>query len=74
MILTPDDHEELAIPGARYGFATLTMAEALGDLSTLRSAHRRVLWLSVPAPAADAIERLAPAIASKLTGGKAISS
>ena len=38
-------HEDLPIPGERYGFATLEMAQALGDLATLRAAQRRVLWL-----------------------------
>ena len=70
VLLTPTEPVDLAIPGDRYGFATLTMAEAVGDLSTLRAAHRRVLWLALPAPAAEAIARLTVALERKVgTGG-----
>jgi ribose 5-phosphate isomerase B len=66
VLLTPTETEDLPIPGERYGFGTLTMAEAVGDLSTLRAAHRRVLWLALPAPAAAAIERLTAALERKV--------
>jgi ribose 5-phosphate isomerase B len=69
LLLTPQDGEEdLPVLGERYGFATLTMAQALGDLSTLRAAHRRAFWLTLPAPAAEAIERLTVALGRKLSG------
>jgi hypothetical protein len=51
-------HEELAIPGERYGFATLEMAQALGDLATLRAAHRRVLWIPLEGSPAEALARV----------------
>ena len=66
VLLTPTEAQDLAIPGERYGFATLSMAEAVGDLSTLRAAHRRVLWLALPAPAAEGIERLTAALERKV--------
>jgi len=70
VLLTATEPVDLAIPGDRYGFATLTMAEAVGDLSTLRAVHRRALWLALPAPAAQAIERLTAALERKVgTGG-----
>jgi RpiB/LacA/LacB family sugar-phosphate isomerase len=58
VLLAPQDQEDLPIPGERFGFATLMMAQALGDLATLRAANRRALWLSLGGPAPDALERL----------------
>lgn len=66
VILTPEAEDDLPIPGERYGFGTLAMAQALGDLSTLRAAHRRASWLALPAPAAEAIERLTTALERKI--------
>ena len=43
LFFTMDDAEDLAIPGAPYGFSTLKRAQALGDLRSLRSRGRRVL-------------------------------
>ena len=37
-----DDPEDVAIPGAGYGFARLKQAQALGDLDALRGLGRRV--------------------------------
>jgi RpiB/LacA/LacB family sugar-phosphate isomerase len=51
-------HEDLPIPGERYGFATLEMAQALGDLATLRAAHRRVLWLPLDRVPHEALARI----------------
>jgi hypothetical protein len=55
-------HEDLAIPGERYGFATLEMAQALGDLATLRAAQRRVLWLPLDGRPSEALARIASAL------------
>jgi ribose 5-phosphate isomerase B len=43
--ITSEDKDDLAIPGAGYGFATLKAAQALGDLQALRDAGRRVIRL-----------------------------
>jgi RpiB/LacA/LacB family sugar-phosphate isomerase len=67
VLLTSTDVEELPIPGERYGFATLELAQAMGDLSTLRAAHRRALWLALPSPAADAIRQLTVALERKIS-------
>jgi RpiB/LacA/LacB family sugar-phosphate isomerase len=67
IILTPEEEDDLPIPGERYGFGTLAMAQALGDLSTLRATHRRVSWLALPAPAVEAVERLTLALERKLS-------
>ena len=67
LILTRQDGDDVPIPGERYGFATLEMAQAMGDLSALRAAHRRAAWLALPMPAPEAIERLTLALERKLS-------
>lgn len=66
VLLTADDGEDLAIPGRRYGFGTLKMAQALGDLATLRSSHRRALWIPLAGAPATAITELAERLAALL--------
>jgi RpiB/LacA/LacB family sugar-phosphate isomerase len=58
LMFAADEGDSLPIPGERYGFGTLKMAQALGDLATLRAAQRRALWLPVQSPAPQAIDRL----------------
>jgi ribose 5-phosphate isomerase B len=67
LMLTRQEADDLPIPGERYGFATLQTAQALGDLSALRAAHRRAAWLALPSPAAPAVDRLAAALEPKLS-------
>ena len=62
LVLVTTTHEELPIPGERYGFATLEMAQALGDLATLRAAQRRVLWLPLDGTPVDALARVTTAL------------
>jgi glucose-6-phosphate isomerase/transaldolase/glucose-6-phosphate isomerase len=62
LVIFTTTQEELPIPGERYGFATLEMAQALGDLATLRAAQRRVLWLHLDGDPADALTRLTAAL------------
>ncbi|MGH7308559.1 MAG: RpiB/LacA/LacB family sugar-phosphate isomerase [Candidatus Rokuibacteriota bacterium] len=67
VMFASEDTDELPIPGERYGFATLKLAQALGDLATLRAAHRRALWLPVRhGSVVEAIERLTAALAPSL--------
>jgi RpiB/LacA/LacB family sugar-phosphate isomerase len=65
-LLAAEDVEDVPIPGERHGFATLKMAQALGDLATLRARQRRVFWLPFAGAAADAVERLRAALARRL--------
>lgn len=65
VILTAEEADDLPIPGERYGFATLKMAQALGDLATLRAVQRRALWLPIPG-SAEAIDRITAALARLL--------
>jgi hypothetical protein len=43
------------------------MAQALGDLATLRGTQRRALWLPVAGRAVEAIERLTATLERSLT-------
>lgn len=67
LMMLASEGEDLPIPGERYGFATLKMAQALGDLETLRAARRRALWLPVSGPPLDTIRRLTAVIDKSLT-------
>ena len=58
LVIFTTTHEDLPIPGERYGFATLQMAQAHGDLATLRAAQRRVLWIPLEGAPHEAITRL----------------
>jgi RpiB/LacA/LacB family sugar-phosphate isomerase len=58
LVIFTTTHEDVAIPGERYGFATLEMAHALGDLATLRAAQRRALWIPLDGAPPEAITRL----------------
>ena len=62
LVLTARDRHELAIPGEGYGFSTLKLAQALGDVTTLRAAGRRAFWL----PLGDAPEAGLAALAARL--------
>ncbi len=66
VILASDDADDLPIPGERYGFATLKLAQALGDLATLRAVQRRALWLPVRGEPVEAIDRLTATLAQNL--------
>lgn len=66
VILTADGGEDVPIPGRPYGFGTLKMAQALGDLATLRSAHRRALWIPLAGEPPAAVARLAGRLAARL--------
>jgi RpiB/LacA/LacB family sugar-phosphate isomerase len=66
ILLATTDADNLPIPGEPYGFATLETAQGLGDLATLRGAHRRALWLPLAGGARDAIARLTAELATRL--------
>ncbi len=66
VILTEEHEHDLAIPGERHGFGVLEMAQALGDLATLRAAQRRTLWIPLAGEVPAALERLTGALASRL--------
>jgi RpiB/LacA/LacB family sugar-phosphate isomerase len=56
--ITSDDREDLAIPGAGYGFSTLKAAQALGDLQSLRDGARRVIRLHLTGKQSQGLQQL----------------
>jgi RpiB/LacA/LacB family sugar-phosphate isomerase len=56
--ITGDDKEDVAIPGAGYGFSTLKAAQALGDLQALRDSGRRVIRVHVTGKQTEGVEQL----------------
>jgi transaldolase / glucose-6-phosphate isomerase len=66
LVIFTTTHDDLPIPGERYGFATLEMAQALGDLATLRAAQRRVLWLPLDGTPHAALARIRAALEGKV--------
>ncbi|HEV8617396.1 MAG TPA: ribose 5-phosphate isomerase B [Methylomirabilota bacterium] len=66
VILTAENPNDLPIPGDPYSFGTLKMAQALGDLATLRAAQRRALWLPLEGQAPAAIARMTDALGTRL--------
>jgi len=56
--LTGEDREDIAIPGAGYGFSTLKAAQALGDLQALRDAGRRIVRVHLTGKQLQALEQL----------------
>ena len=56
--ITGEDREDLAIPGAGYGFSALKAAQALGDLQSLRDGARRVIRLHLTGKQSQALPQL----------------
>jgi len=59
--ITADDADDLAIPGAGYGFGTLKAAQALGDLQALSEAGRRVARVHLKGKQGPQLEKLVDA-------------
>ncbi|HYE93295.1 MAG TPA: RpiB/LacA/LacB family sugar-phosphate isomerase [Terriglobales bacterium] len=66
LVIFTTTHDDIPIPGERYGFATLEMAQALGDLATLRAAQRRVLWIPLDGAPAEALGRVRASLEKEL--------
>ncbi|MBI3636051.1 MAG: glucose-6-phosphate isomerase [Candidatus Rokubacteria bacterium] len=66
LMLTAEAAGDVAIPGERYGFATLELAQALGDLATLRAARRRVLRVPLGGDPRGGIARLTTELTRRL--------
>ena len=56
--ITGEDKEDMAIPGAGYGFSTLKAAQALGDLQALSDAGRRVVRVHLTGKQTQGVEQL----------------
>jgi hypothetical protein len=60
--LTADEGDDVAIPGERYGFATLQKAQAAGDYQVLERRGRRVVRVHLGTEIDRAIEDLTAAL------------
>jgi transaldolase / glucose-6-phosphate isomerase len=59
LLITAAHPQDLAIPGARYSFGQLLLAQALGDFESLQRRNRPVLRLHFKEGAAAGLDRLA---------------
>jgi len=50
LLVTATAREDVTIPGERFSFGTLELAQAVGDFSSLDAAGRRALHVHLPAP------------------------
>jgi len=60
--VTCDDADDLPVPGRRYSFGVVKMAQALGDLQVLRERGRRALRVHLGADIKNGLARLRQAI------------
>lgn len=65
LIITAQPDEDLAIPGETFSFATLEMAQALGDFQSLDRAGRRAVHLHLPRREPELIQMVAETILSR---------
>jgi hypothetical protein len=66
LVLTGEPREDLPVPGAPYGFATLEAAQALGDLTALREGGLRVARLHLTGNPAERLAHLAQTLRAAL--------
>jgi glucose-6-phosphate isomerase len=59
LLLTAAPAADLPIPGERFSFGTLEMAQALGDFASLDAAGRRALHVHLPSPDPGLVTRVA---------------
>jgi transaldolase/glucose-6-phosphate isomerase len=59
ILITAAPREDLPIPGEPFSFATLELAQAVGDFASLDAAGRRALHAHLPSPDAALLRRLA---------------
>jgi hypothetical protein len=62
IILIGDEEKELAIPGEKFGFATLHQAQALGDFRSLDDKGRRVIRIHLGKDIDAGLDRLIKSI------------
>jgi hypothetical protein len=58
LIATAEQDEDLPIPGERFSFGTLEMAQALGDFQSLERAGRRAAHLHLPRREAQLLQHV----------------
>lgn len=68
VLLTASPREDVLIPGQPFSFATLELAQALGDFASLEAAGRRAVLVRLPAPDRRWIRDVAAAMLARLSG------
>jgi transaldolase/glucose-6-phosphate isomerase len=66
LVLSATPRQDVAIPGEPFSFATLELAQALGDFTSLDQASRRALHVHLPAPDRRLVGNLANALLARL--------
>lgn len=66
VMLTATPRDDVPIPGERFSFATLELAQALGDFASLDATGRRALRLHLPSPSRTLVRQAAEALLSRL--------
>ncbi len=62
LLVTTRDHADAPVPGRPWSLRTLHRAQAEGDLSTLVTAGRRVLWVDLPDATCESVTAFARAL------------
>lgn len=70
LVITSEKSEDLAIPGAKYTFGQLEMAQALGDLQSLNQRGKPSLRVHLTAGAAGGLEHLRQLIEQALPAAR----
>lgn len=66
LMITADPKEDLSIPGEKFSFGTLELAQALGDFASLETAERRAVRLHLRAPESGLLNRACEVIEDAL--------
>ena len=66
LVLSATPRQDVAIPGEPFSFATLELAQALGDFTSLDQASRRAMHVHLPAPDRRLVSNLANALLARL--------
>jgi hypothetical protein len=64
VLITATPREDVSIPGEPFSFATLELAQAVGDFASLDAAGRRALHAHLPSPDAALLRKLAEGLLS----------
>jgi glucose-6-phosphate isomerase len=68
VLFTATPRQDIGIPGQPYSFATLELAQALGDFASLDATGRRAVHVHLPAPDRTLIRQVADALLARLRG------
>jgi transaldolase / glucose-6-phosphate isomerase len=66
LVLTATPRQDVTIPGEPFSFATLELAQALGDFASLDQANRRALHAHLPTPDRRHVRELAHTFLARL--------